>query len=184
MPSDAERWDARYRGELGRSERAPDELFLRGLDRLGAGANRSALDVACGTGRHALALAARGWRVSAWDVSAVAIDIVRERAAALGHNIDASVVDLPRELPEAPPRFDLVVVVDYLDREMFARLGDLVVAGGHLLLATFTVDWPEQHPSRRFRLERGELGVAPAGFVAVEHEERDGRAGLLARRSP
>jgi len=49
-----------------------------------AGARR-VLDVACGTGRHALALAQRGYQVVGVDLSAAMIERARENAAALGN---------------------------------------------------------------------------------------------------
>lgn len=45
---------------------------------------RRVLDVACGTGRHALALARRGYDVVGADLSAAMIERARENAAALG----------------------------------------------------------------------------------------------------
>jgi len=45
---------------------------------------RRVLDVACGTGRHALALAQRGYQVVGVDLSAAMIERARENAAALG----------------------------------------------------------------------------------------------------
>ena len=44
---------------------------------------RRVLDVACGTGQHALALARRGYEVVGADLSAAMIERARENAAAL-----------------------------------------------------------------------------------------------------
>lgn len=51
------------------------------LEAVGA---RHVLDVACGTGQHALALAQRGYRVVGADLSAAMIERARENASALG----------------------------------------------------------------------------------------------------
>ncbi|PZS15655.1 MAG: class I SAM-dependent methyltransferase [Pseudonocardiales bacterium] len=67
----AEEWDERYRAaELVWGAR-PNRWVERELADLPPG---RALDLACGEGRNALWLAARGWQVSALDFSAVALD--------------------------------------------------------------------------------------------------------------
>ena len=49
-----------------------------------------ALDLGCGNGAHAVALAERGWRVTAVD--AVGVAVARARAGALAHGVDVRVV--------------------------------------------------------------------------------------------
>ncbi|MFN2518342.1 MAG: class I SAM-dependent methyltransferase [Jatrophihabitantaceae bacterium] len=67
----AEEWDERYRSaELVWGTR-PNRWVEGELANLPPG---RALDLACGEGRNALWLAARGWQVSALDFSAVALD--------------------------------------------------------------------------------------------------------------
>jgi SAM-dependent methyltransferase len=96
------------------------------------------IDVACGSGRHALELARRGFRVTGVDVSAEAIGFAR--AAADGLAVDLRVADM-RELP-ADPRVDLAVCLGnafgYLDHDgtvaFLADLFGLVVPGGTLVL--------------------------------------------------
>lgn len=56
------------------------------------------LDVPCGSGRHALVLAARGYRVTGVDISAEAIGHAAKEAEAAGVEMDLRVGDL-RELP-------------------------------------------------------------------------------------
>ena len=141
-----------------------------------------ALDLACGDGHNSLALARAGWQVEAWDVSPVALRLVRERATAEGLRVETREVDLEEALPRPAERCDLALLIDFLQRGLHARLEALVRPGGCLLLSTFTVDHAGEHPSRRFRLERGELAAGVAGFTTLLHEESGGRAGLLARR--
>lgn len=183
MEGDRERWDAKYRGRWGRELKPHDPFVARALETLGPGADRPALDLAAGTGRHALELARRGWRTSAWDVSPVALERLAEFAAASGVTVGTGAFDLlePRAaFPET--KFELVVVVDFLDRPLWTRLHELVRPAGRLILRTFTQDWTGEKPPRRFRLEPGELRAGIEGFESIEHEESGGRAGLIARR--
>lgn len=98
----------------------------------------TALDVACGRGRNAVWLAARGHSVTAIDLSDVAIDQARELAAARGVGVDFTVADfLTWNVPEQ--RFDLVLL-SYLQLPPADRLpahrraATAVGPGGHLLL--------------------------------------------------
>jgi cyclopropane fatty-acyl-phospholipid synthase-like methyltransferase len=97
------------------------------------------LDIGCGSGEVALELARRGHQVTGVDISAVAVDQARAKAAAEGLIIDFRVGDA-RELSLEP--FDAVVdsglrhslhryggVDDYLD-----LLPRLIVSGGSLTI--------------------------------------------------
>jgi len=191
---DRERWDARH--QQAAPVLAVDSFVAAALDRLGPGAGRRALDLASGTGRHALELARRAWRTEAWDVSPVGLAVLAERAAAQGLEVATRTMDLVGQTPApsggeallwgAQPRpFDLVVLVNFLERPLLARLPELVLPGGHLLFVTFTEDRPGTKPPLAYCLARGELargleGLEPFEVLAVE--ESAGRAGLLGRR--
>lgn len=178
--SDRERWDARHAAGT-HDQLRPDPFVLEALDALANLAPGKALDLACGTGRHALELARRGWTTSAWDVSPVALERLAGRAAEAGLEVETRALDLLREpLPPAP--HDLVVVVDFLDRALLSIVHRLVAVGGHLILATFTEDHPGERPSAQYRLARGELGAGLPGLATLRLRERDGRAGLVAAR--
>jgi SAM-dependent methyltransferase len=178
--ADRERWDAKHAAGS-HAERAVDPFCERALGQLANLVPGTALDLAAGSGRHALELARRGWRVSAWDVSPVGLARLAERAAAAHLAIETRAVDLTAApLPQGS--FDLAVVVDFLDRELFARLRELVPIGGHLIACTYTVDRPGEHPALTYCLDRGELVRGLPGFAPLFHEESAGRAGLVAAR--
>ena len=165
-------WDERYRrGE--HDDRTPLDVVVRAAGALEPG---RALDLACGTGRHALYLAQRGWRVTALDASAVAIGILRERAQALGVEVDARVADL--EAPEfeiEPAAYDLICDCCYLQRDLFPKMRSGVRAGGVIVAAIPMVDdAPGLKPmSPAFLVESGELRkYLDGGRVLHEWEGR------------
>ncbi len=100
-----------------------------------------ALDLACGTGRNAIWLAERGWSV-------VGIDRVVEN---LPPEIDARVMDLETgaPLPFDDESFDLVLIILFLHRPLFAEAKRVLRRGGTLITTTKT--------SGRFAAAPGEL---------------------------
>lgn len=91
-----------------------------------------ALDLACGQGRHARWLAARGAVVTAVDRDVVALATLPVGIAAVAADLE----DGPWPLPD-DARFDVIVVTNYLHRPLFARLAESLAPGGVLLYETF-----------------------------------------------
>lgn len=180
MKSDRERWNEKHAAASDDELREPDPFVVEALDHLasiGVAAGR-ALDLACGRGRHALELARRGWRTTAWDVSPVALAEVEARARAEGLSVATRAVDVRADEPPVEP-FDLIVVVNFLDRALLDRLDARVRPAGHLLITTFTTERPGTRPPLDYCLRPGELAqrYGDRALVAVE---RAGRAGVLA----
>lgn len=149
-----------------------------------------ALDVACGRGRHALFLAARGWTVRALDRDGRSIDTLRSVAARRGLAVQADVVDLEAgEVDLGREAYDLIVVVHYLHRPLFPALLRALAPDGYLLYETFTVDQARRsRPSNPdFLLRHGELRerLAPLAILRERDGDFEGRdvASVLARRA-
>jgi SAM-dependent methyltransferase len=150
----------------------------------------TALDVACGRGRHALWLAEQGFRVSAVDRDEVALRDLLEEARSRGvSTIDAAVVDLEgggRVLPVEA--FDVIVVVHYLHRPLFRQLIDALRPGGVLVYETFTTAQAARGKPTNpdFLLRPGELLqlAQPLDVLAAREGEFDGRdvASVVGRR--
>jgi SAM-dependent methyltransferase len=179
VTSDRERWDLRHAAERERPPGVPDPFVVAVLDELGAGDGQSALDLACGVGRHAQHLATRGYRVSGWDVSPVALEILSTRAEG---RIATRQVDLMTEAVFEEV-YDVMVVVDFLSRPLFQSLHLGLKVGGSVIVTTFSEDFPGSHPSPRFRVKRGELQSLPE-LTTRRALECDGRAGIWAVREP
>jgi tellurite methyltransferase len=121
-----------------------------------------ALDVAGGTGRHAVWLARRGFEVTLVDVSDVGLARATSAADDAGVMIATVQVDLAAEAESLPPGpFDAIVVHHYLDRDVWSALPDALAPGGVLLVCQPTVRNLERHPrpSARWLLDEGEIGL-------------------------
>jgi SAM-dependent methyltransferase len=96
------------------------------------------LDLACGEGRNAIWLAARGWQVTAVDYSEVAIERAQGLAAREGVEVEWVCADLTRWTPEARA-FRLVVIL-YLQvpgedrRRVLERAASALAPGGALFV--------------------------------------------------
>jgi SAM-dependent methyltransferase len=91
------------------------------------------LDLAAGTGRHAVFLAARGARVLAVDRDAAAL-----ASFAATPGVQTQVVDLEAGVwPFASEHFDAIVAVNYLHRPLFTGLLASLAGDGVLLYETF-----------------------------------------------
>ncbi len=149
-------WNERYRSLERRSEDLdadPTPLLVQLVKRIPAG---KAIDLACGTGRNALHLAANGWVVTAVDGSEIAIDLLRERANAAGLIVKADVADLAdARFAIAPHTWDLVGICYYLHRNLFAKAKEGVAPGGRVIAIAHTVEGGERPSSTR--LACGEL---------------------------
>ena len=152
-----ERWDRRYRDDPTTTPPTPTPhsfLLERADDLPTTGA---ALDIASGLGRNAIWLARRGLHVTAVDISAVACDILRQRAVDLDLTIDVQRLDLEHDpLPNGP--FDLIVDTLYLERPLAPQIERALAPGGLLLFSTMLVGGTGPDPvHKEFVLQRGEL---------------------------
>ncbi|MBV9817948.1 MAG: methyltransferase domain-containing protein [Solirubrobacterales bacterium] len=177
-------WDARYR-ERGIVPGPPAPWLAENRDLL---AGTRALDLACGIGRNARFLAGLGFAVDALDVSEVAIAALRGTPG-----VTARVADLEHQPLPAEP-YDVIVIIDYLQRDLFAAAPAALRPGGVIVAETVTrahVERLGRRFDRRFLLEPGELREAFAGLEVLRSAEgivsRGDRpravASIVARRS-
>ncbi|GAB2691370.1 sucrase ferredoxin [Thalassiella azotivora] len=124
-------WDDAHAASV--ADTAPNPLVVAEVEDLPAG---SALDVACGLGRHARWLAARGWRVTGTDFSRTGLARAADLARDEGLDVDWLLGDVRSlDLPE----HDLVVlafahVPDVARRALrWLRPGGRLVLVGHAL---------------------------------------------------
>jgi SAM-dependent methyltransferase len=92
---------------------------------------RMALDLAAGSGRHAIFLAEQGFTVEAVDISAEGLALFKGRHPAIRpFCADLDTFDIPGD------RYDLIVNVLYLNRRLFPQIREALSPGGILIFET------------------------------------------------
>ncbi len=191
--ADRDKWNARYLAGAYEERTHPSALLEHWAGRLQVtGLVPKAIDLACGSGRNALFLARRGWRVDAVDISPVAL--ARLRAAAEAENLPVNCVE--RDLEPASSaldgfanrNYDLALSMRYTDVPLVGALPRVITPGGHLiaemhLITEKTVAGPR---NPRFRVTPGELRKAGAALELLYYHEGlvtdpDGRTVALAQ---
>jgi SAM-dependent methyltransferase len=172
-------WQERYQGCECVGGDQPSSFLVEHMDLLPRG---RALDIAMGEGRNALFLARQGYQVTGVEREGLAIERALRKLAQEEFQMEAVQADL--ELAEwrpTPQSFDLVVVVNYLQRDLFGPLQDCLRPGGALVYETTTSD----HPGAlrpEFKLKPQELLTAFPALRVMIYREVEGRAGLIALR--
>ena len=177
-----DRWDHRYASGDDVPRSGPAPFLLDWLDRIPVGL---ALDVATGTGRHALALAAADYEVDAVDVSTVALDRARGEAQRRGLAVRWVAADLDHD-PLPGDGYDLITVLRYRNPTLWPRLASALAPDGWILvehhLRTARPDAVGPGDDA-FRLAAGELLAAFGHLRVVHYSERvepaDGGEGVL-----
>jgi len=201
MPSSQSDWNAKHRLASEAPPPEPASIVRELLSLLPAG---PALDIACGTGRHALLLAERGQHVTAIDFSTVALDILevrardtrvpvrrsksfREAMRSFRGGLELMQADLQRtEFPERC--YDLILCIQYLQRSLFRQMARALRPDGVLLMETFTraqLEFTGGPRNPAYLLENGELREAfPELSVLFYRELRAGQgiASLVAKK--
>jgi SAM-dependent methyltransferase len=149
------------------------------------------LDIASGPSGSALLFADRGRRVTAVDVSDVALGLLaaEARRRGVGDLITLVQADLPSWRPPSGQVYALVLCTGYFDRAVFAVAAGAVAAGGQLGWEAFTLAARRDRPRlpAEWCLGPGEPAtLLPADFDVISQEdvgpEPAMRRRLLARR--
>jgi tellurite methyltransferase len=175
MPASITEWDERHREAAQNSPAEPASIVSEWLPMLPSG---PALDLACGTGRHTLLLAAQGLPVTGIDWSGAALDILGERARKAKFRVSrddsADLAGSPargirliqanlEEIRLPPASFSLILCLQYLQRFLFTQMVSALRPGGVLLLETFTraqLNYVGGPRNPAYLLEPGELRTA------------------------
>lgn len=132
-------WDERYRSSSELWSGRPNPQLVAEAADLVSG---TALDVGCGEGADVIWLAERGWRVTAVDVSTVALERGADHALEMGVDVAERITWLHADVTEWVPAagsFDLVSAqFMHPPRDqrklLYRRLAESVAPGGTLLI--------------------------------------------------
>lgn len=167
----------------------PSTFVLSWLPRLldNLGNQPAALDLAMGTGRHSLALAATGFKTFGVDRDWKCARFTARQAAQRGLSLAVWVTDLEYRLLPIK-RFELVICTNYLQRNLWGPLQNTVKSGGFIVYETYTVAQLRHRAGPRspqHLLQQGELKDAFRNWQQWTYEELDdvvGIARLVARK--
>jgi len=148
---DKERWNTKYQDQETVQKRSKPIALVENYAELSPG--KSALDLACGLGRHSKYLASMDYSVDALDISSVAIKSLQNIPHLHAKEVDFDTFTLPKET------YDLIVCVYFLKRSLFSQMIDALHPNGILIMETFLHDpGNERAPSNpAFLLNEGEL---------------------------
>ena len=155
----------------------PSPFFAEEADRVRSAARTGpVLDLACGTGRHALAAAALGGRVVAMDRDRTALGVLGAASHARHLTVHRVRADLerPHGIPARTGVFALILVFRFLFRPLAPAIAAALRPGGLLLYETFLVDPRPAPPGPRspeFRLAPGELLQLFPGLHVLRYAE-------------
>ena len=155
--ADRKKWEERYRKRMTEPLGPPDPFLDEILDQLPA--TGCAMDLAGGSGRHALVLARQGLEVTLTDVAPAGLAIARDAAAAAGLSLHTEIIDLDSD-PLPPGPFAVVFCSWFLPPdERWQDIGNLLSPDGLLVLVHPTRENLERHahPSARFCVDEHDL---------------------------
>lgn len=134
---------------------------------LGGDRSKRILDIGCGTGRHAVELAKRGYRVTGFDLAEGQLRVARKKAAAAGAAVDFLRRDAAQ--PHFDREFDAALMfcegefpLMETDEKNFAVLVHAAAAlrpGGKLMMTTLNALFPLFHSVKDF-LDANKSGAA------------------------
>ena len=173
-----ETWDERYRQD-GDTIKEPARFLVEQVERLPRG---RALDLAAGSGRNALFLAAHGYQTDAVDSSEVAI----EKLSAVAKKESLPIITTQADLPDyaiAKNTYAVILNFYFLERKLFHTIKEGLVDGGMLLFETYTLEQARfgRPRNREFLLKPNELLHSFSDLHIIYYHERIDRSGKAPR---
>ena len=137
---DQAKWNAKYTAGAYESKQYPGEYLAAKLPEIiqhleGNAAERPwhALDLACGAGRNAYFLAANGFEVDAVDISAVGLARAQDLSPIEASHINWIQQDLEDATSRNFARYQLIVMMRYVNLPLLRSVTDNLVPGGFVL---------------------------------------------------
>lgn len=164
------KWDTKYlKTPKLLQKRDPSSKLVNFLEDV---SGTHALDVACGNGRNSLYLAKMGFFIDALDISSIALESLESHNIA---NIHTQLVDLEEYMP-IMFNYDLIIMTNYLNRELIPSLGLALKQNGILIIETYMHHKDNEKPNSNpdFLLQEGELKTFfDEEYEVLEYDEFD-----------
>jgi len=131
-----------------------------------------ALDIACGAGKNSIYLAENDFEVESLDISKVALDVLKDYDY---KNITTVLTDLDGFNP-VENKYDLIVMTNFLDRDMIPKLVKGLKYQGILFIETYMIHISNTKKSSNlnYLLKEGELKTFfDDDYVVLDYSEFD-----------
>ena len=165
---DKQKWDKKFTEKPDLLDVRPPCAFIARYHDSCEG--KQALDLACGGGRHTLFLSEKGFDVDAVDISSVALEKLKPKVA---DNVTLIEADLDTYTPKQN-HYDLIVMSNFLDRDLIARCYGALKDGGIFIIETYMQDDENEKKDSNpdFLLKEDELIVMfYNGFKRLDYAE-------------
>ncbi len=181
--ADRDRWNQRYQeNDRWQQGHEPFPWLIKQEPHLTGGL---AIDLACGSGHNTIWLARRGYRAIGVDGSRVAVQRAYQEARQCGLADRVSFVEADLDRFWLPPQhFDLVVVIRFLNRDLFPPILNTLKPGGLLIYVTLNWRWLDHHPDTDpvYLLQPDELKQAFKELQLISYSEVGDLSRLIARK--
>ena len=181
-------------GAKSKSLWSPNSLLVEFVNTLSIDAKAlrpTAIDLGCGGGRDAVFLAKQGWKVTAIDNESRVIKRAKQLASRAGSSVKFRCCDLKKSGCLTEDTFDLVMVMRFLNRDLFEPIKQMIKPGGWIVFQTFTegVENFGSPKNPNFILKPNELSQVFEDFKIITDrmdELPDGRpvASFIAQKPP
>ncbi|RXJ90650.1 tellurium resistance protein TehB [Arcobacter sp. CECT 8983] len=150
---DKEKWNKKYKNTPELLDDRPQSYKLADVIKHTKGLD--ALDVACGSGRNSIFLANNDFKVTAIDISEVALDTLNKKN---NPNVKTKLVDLDTHSFDEN-KYDLIIMTNFLDRNIIPKLTKALKKDGVLFIETYMFHEENEKPPSNpdFLLKEGEL---------------------------
>lgn len=147
---------------------------------LGHDRNRTILDIGCGTGRHAIELALRGYQVTGIDISAGQLERAREKAGKAGVKVEF--IEADARSFSLSKQFDAVIMIcegafplmetDEMNHHILENASVALKKGGKIILTTLNGLYPLFHSVKDFiNSEDSNMKYTEYGFDLLTFRE-------------
>ncbi|WP_281950867.1 class I SAM-dependent methyltransferase [Nitrosophilus kaiyonis] len=127
-----------------------------------------ALDIACGNGRNSKFLANKGFIVDAIDISSEALKYLKNTKNINPIEADLDNFDFKKNC------YDLIICVNYLNRNLFYKIDEALKKDGILIYETFVYDKNLKNSMKReYLLNSNELLHNFIKYEIIYYEEKD-----------